>query len=190
MLWCRPYHSSARGISATIRWSILEMIRLSCGRGRETATNLSLNLRIASQKQPGQNASTIGVQLKQHPTDAKKSSICEGISVTWPRKFNRTSHRASWRSSGCIAGCKEGDSVRGTRIVKTNESATSWESSGCRPAFDSCVRPVPEIPAVVIDAHGCDFLRRKRDFLVSSDLDDAALAGNNLVEMPAVPEID
>lgn len=95
----------------------------------------------------------------------------------------------------CIARCKEGlhfggDSVRGTRIVEVNESATSWESSGCGPAFDSCVRPVPEIPAVVIDAYGCDFLRRKRDFLISSDLDDAALAGNNLVEMPAVPEID
>jgi hypothetical protein len=42
----------------------------------------------------------------------------------------------------------------------------------------------------VIDAYGCDFLRRKRDFLVSSDLYDAALAGNNLAEMPAVPEID
>lgn len=117
--------------------------------------------------------------------------------TTWPERidYRRPIDAASnWRHGAvqdrCIAGCKEGDSVRGTRIVKINESATSWESSGCRPAFDSCVRPVPEIPAVVIDAHGCDFLRRKRDFLVSSDLDDAALAGNNLVEMPAVPEVD
>jgi len=43
---------------------------------------------------------------------------------------------------------------------------------------------------LVTDDHGLYFLRRKRNLIVSSDFDDAALAGSNLIEMPAVLELD
>ena len=57
-------------------------------------------------------------------------------------------------------------------------------------AFDAHVGFFPEIPALVIDAHRCYFLGRKRNFLVSSNFDNAAFAGDNLVEAPAVSELD
>jgi len=42
----------------------------------------------------------------------------------------------------------------------------------------------------VIDDHGCYFRRGKRNLLVSPYFDDAALAGDNLIETPSVFELD
>src|ERR1700745_3493990 len=64
------------------------------------------------------------------------------------------------------------------------------KSSTSSPAFDAHIRTITEIPALVIDDHGCYFLRRKRNFLVSANFDDAALARDNLIETPAVLELD
>ena len=57
-------------------------------------------------------------------------------------------------------------------------------------ALYTYVRRLPEIPALVIDDHRFYFLRRKRNLLVSSHFDDAALAGDNLIETPAVLELN
>jgi hypothetical protein len=43
-----------------------------------------------------------------------------------------------------------------------------------------------EIPALVIDEHSFYFLRRKRNLSVPPHFDDAALARDNLIEIPAV----
>jgi hypothetical protein len=42
----------------------------------------------------------------------------------------------------------------------------------------------------VVDADGSEVFRSKRDFRVAPDLDDAALAYDNLIETPAVLELD
>jgi len=42
----------------------------------------------------------------------------------------------------------------------------------------------------VIDDHGCYFFRGKRNLFVSSHFDDAALAGDNLIETLSVLELD
>jgi hypothetical protein len=63
-------------------------------------------------------------------------------------------------------------------------------SSGSSPAFAACVRRIPKIPALVVDAHGSHFIRRKRNFGVSPDLYNAALAHNNLIETSAVLKFD
>jgi len=78
--------------------------------------------------------------------------------------------------------------------VKCSTSPTEffvWTASGgSRSALDAYVRRLSEIPVLVIDDHRLYFLWRKRNLLVSSDLNDAALAGNNLIEAPAVLEFD
>jgi hypothetical protein len=69
-------------------------------------------------------------------------------------------------------------------------SALEKRSGGSSPAFDADVRTVPEIPALVVDADGSHVLRSKRNFGVSPDLDNAALAYDNLIETPAVFQLD
>jgi len=64
------------------------------------------------------------------------------------------------------------------------------KSSGSSSAFGARVRALSEIPALVIDHHGCYFLRGKWDSLESSNLYDAALAGKNLIERSPVLEFD
>ena len=63
-------------------------------------------------------------------------------------------------------------------------------SSGSCPAFYPYVGSIPEIPALVIDDDGCYFPGVKRDLFVSSNFDDATFTGDNLVEAPAVFELD
>jgi hypothetical protein len=58
--------------------------------------------------------------------------------------------------------------------------------SGSGPAFGAHVRTIPEIPALVVDAHGSNVLRNKRNFGVTPDLDNAALAYDNLFEASTV----
>jgi hypothetical protein len=41
---------------------------------------------------------------------------------------------------------------------------------------------------MVIDVHRGDFIRCKGNFLKATDLDDAALAGDHLIESSAIPE--
>jgi len=43
---------------------------------------------------------------------------------------------------------------------------------------------------LVIDDYGCYFLRRKRNLLEPSNFDDATFARDNLIETPAVFEVD
>ena len=69
-----------------------------------------------------------------------------------------------------------------------SKAANEARLSPCSPAFAACVRPIPEIPALVIDAHGRDFSRRKRDFLVTADLYNATLTRDDLIESSAVPK--
>jgi hypothetical protein len=58
--------------------------------------------------------------------------------------------------------------------------------SGSGPAFGAYIRTIPEIPALVVDAHGSNVLRNKRNFGVTPDLDNAALAYDNLFEASTV----
>ena len=64
------------------------------------------------------------------------------------------------------------------------------KSGSGSPALDAGVRTIPEIPTLVVDADGSDVLRSKRNFRVAPDLDNAALAYDNLIETPAVLELD
>jgi hypothetical protein len=64
------------------------------------------------------------------------------------------------------------------------------KSSGSSSAFGARVRALSEIPALVIDHDRCYFLWGKRNFLESSNLYDAALAGKNLIEASPVLEFD
>jgi len=79
------------------------------------------------------------------------------------------------------------------RTVAQHNSVFQWreeKSGGCSPAFATYVRTIPEIPALVINDHGCYLLRGKRNLLVSSHFDDAALAGDDLIETPSALELD
>src|ERR1700676_3481679 len=59
---------------------------------------------------------------------------------------------------------------------------------GRSPILDPCVRHSSEIPTLVIDSYQRHVIRRKRNLLVPTDLNDAALARNDLVEESAVLE--
>src|ERR1700730_3408952 len=54
-------------------------------------------------------------------------------------------------------------------------------SGGGGSTFAACVRPIPEIPTLVIHAYGCHVIRRKRNFRIPTHLDNAALAHNDLI---------
>src|SRR5580693_1562133 len=61
-------------------------------------------------------------------------------------------------------------------------------SSRRSPTLGPGVRPSSEIPTLVIDSYQCHVIRRKRNFLKPTDLYDAALARNDLVEKSTVLE--
>jgi hypothetical protein len=62
-------------------------------------------------------------------------------------------------------------------------------SSGRSPGLGAYSRRAPEIPMFVIDVHRSHFIRRKGNFLKAADLNNATLAGNDLVERSTVPEL-
>src|SRR5882762_1126534 len=70
--------------------------------------------------------------------------------------------------------------------VKSNHRQT--RSSRRSPTLGPCVRHISEIPTLVIDFYQYHVLRRKRNFLIPTDLYDAALARNDLVEKSTVLE--
>lgn len=61
--------------------------------------------------------------------------------------------------------------------------------SGSGPGFGTHARRTSEIPVFVIDTDGCYVARRKRDFLITPDFDNAALARDNLIEGCTIPEL-
>jgi hypothetical protein len=61
-------------------------------------------------------------------------------------------------------------------------------SSGSSPTFAADVRPISEIPMLMIDAHRCHVIRLKRNFPVPSDLNNTALARSYLIERSPVLE--
>src|SRR6266481_4660196 len=68
--------------------------------------------------------------------------------------------------------------------------ASHSSSLSCRsPGFHARVGLIPEIPALVIDAHRCHIVGRKWNFLVSADLDDAAFAYSHLLENSSILEL-
>src|SRR5215472_2858401 len=87
-------------------------------------------------------------------------------------------------------GCWGGASRTGSLPWLATHTADESKSSTGSPAFDAYVRTISEIPSLVIDDHGCYFLRGKRNLFVSSHFDDAALAGDNLIETPSALELD
>jgi len=67
-------------------------------------------------------------------------------------------------------------------------AAPAAGTSGGSPTLAACVRAVPEIPTLVIHAYRCHVIRRKRNFRIPADLDNAALAHDDLLESSAVFE--
>jgi hypothetical protein len=67
-------------------------------------------------------------------------------------------------------------------------NSVTANSSGRCASFAAHFRPATEIPALVVDVHRRHFLRGKGNFLEPSDLDNAAFAGDDLIEGSAVPE--
>src|SRR6267143_2842985 len=61
-------------------------------------------------------------------------------------------------------------------------------SSSRSPALYAYIRPLSEIPALVIEVYRNHVLRRKRNFLIPTDLDDAAFTGDDLIESSSVLE--
>src|SRR5258708_33426013 len=59
-------------------------------------------------------------------------------------------------------------------------------SSRGSPTFTACVRAVPEIPTLVIHAYRCHVIRTKGNFRIPADLDNAALAHNDLLQTSPV----
>src|SRR5205807_10593761 len=57
------------------------------------------------------------------------------------------------------------------------------------PAFGARVGLVPEIPALVIDAHRRHVVGRKGNLLVPADLDNAAFAYDNLLENSCILQL-
>ena len=76
--------------------------------------------------------------------------------------------------------------IRLSAFYRATMGAT--RSSGGSPTFAACVRPIPEIPTLVIHAYGCHVIRGKRDFLKAADLDNEAFAHNDLLEKSTVLE--
>src|ERR1700732_4032188 len=70
--------------------------------------------------------------------------------------------------------------------VKSNHRQK--RSSRRSPTLGPCVRHSSEIPTLVIDFYQCHVIRRKRNFVIPTDLYDAALARNDLVEKSTVLE--
>jgi hypothetical protein len=75
------------------------------------------------------------------------------------------------------------------RAAKGGDRLKAARLSGSGPAFGAYVRTIPEIPALVVDAHGSNVIGSKRNFGVTPDLDNAALAYDNLFEASTVPEL-
>jgi hypothetical protein len=61
-------------------------------------------------------------------------------------------------------------------------------SSGSGPSLGAYSRRAPEIPSFVINVYRSHFIWRKRNFLEPADLNNAALAGNDLIKRSTVPE--
>ena len=76
------------------------------------------------------------------------------------------------------------------RSFCANEGPTSRrpELSGGSPALAACIRFVSEIPTLVIDAHRCHVITRKRNFLIAPNFYNATLTYDNLIKGPAVLE--
>jgi hypothetical protein len=67
------------------------------------------------------------------------------------------------------------------------DSVTAKSSGRCA-SFGTHFRPATEIPALVVDVHRRHFLRGKGNFLEPSDFDNAAFAGDDLIEGSSVAE--
>jgi len=90
------------------------------------------------------------------------------------------------------AGCGARDEATADEVSERDSASKGTieavRPSGRSPTFAACVRALSEIPTLVIDAHRCHIIRRKRNFLVPPDLYNAALTREDLIERSTVPE--
>ena len=76
--------------------------------------------------------------------------------------------------------------IRLSAFYRATMGAT--RSSGGSPTFAACVRPIPEIPTLMIHAYRCHVIRSKRNFRIPTDFYNAALTHNDLIENSTVFE--